>query len=136
MIKLVIFSVFMVFFMSCSGTKETSVQSKDSEKTMYRKISAEQAYTMMSELENFIILDVRTQNEYKTQRIKGAILIPDYEIADRAEKELPDKNMVILVYCRGGNRSANASGILLSLGYKNIYDFGGIVNWHYETISG
>ena len=88
----------------------------------------------MSELEDFVLLDVRTAEEYKAQRINGAILFPDYEIKSRSEKELPDKNRTILVYCRSGRRSENAARILVSLGYRNVYDFGGIMDWPYETV--
>ena len=101
----------------------------------HQKISAEEANRMMAELKDFILLDVRTAEEYKSQRIEGAILIPDNEIRNRVEKEIPDKNKIILVYCRSGRRSGNAAKILTNLGYKNIYDFGGIVNWPYATIS-
>ena len=101
----------------------------------YRKISAAEANRMMSELKDFILLDVRTVDEFKERRIRGAVLIPDNELKNRAEKELPDKNMTILVYCRSGRRSENAAKILHSLGYQNVYDFGGINNWPFETVS-
>ena len=100
----------------------------------YNKISAEQAKKMMAESKDFILLDVRSEQEYKEQRISGAILIPDNEIKARAEKELPDKNALILVYCRSGRRSAGAAKALVSLGYVNVYDFGGISGWPYETV--
>ncbi|MDR0473910.1 MAG: rhodanese-like domain-containing protein [Treponema sp.] len=99
-------------------------------------ITAKEAYRLMGELENYILLDVRTPAEFQETRIEGAVLIPDYEIKDRAETELPDKNAVIFVYCRSGRRSAQAAADLAALGYKNIYDFGGIINWPYKTISG
>ena len=70
------------------------------------------------------------------QRLEGAILIPDYEIRIRAEKELPDKNAIILIYCRSGRRSELAAVELVNLGYTNVYDFGGIIDWPYETVSG
>jgi len=100
----------------------------------YNKISAEQAKKMMAESKDFILLDVRTDSEFKEKRIAGAILIPDNEIKNRAEKELPDKNKLILMYCRSGRRSAGAAKILVSLGYTNVYDFGGINDWPYETV--
>ena len=105
------------------------------EQAAYRKVSAIEAYKMMSELGDYIILDVRTDEEYKEKRIAGAILIPNYEIKNRAEKELPDKSKVILVYCRSGGRSANAARELAGLGYENVYDFGGIIDWPYDTVS-
>ena len=97
----------------------------EAQQAVYRKVSSAEAHKMMSESKGHILLDVRTDTEYKEKRIAGAILIPDYEIKDRAGKELPDKNKVILVYCRSGRRSANAARALISLGYVNVYDFGG-----------
>ena len=102
---------------------------------VYRKISSEEARRIMESTDDFILLDVRTDEEYKENRIDGAILIPDYEIAERAGLELPDKNAIILIYCRSGRRSANAAKNLVGMGYTNIYDFGGIIDWPYETIS-
>jgi len=102
----------------------------------YRRITAEDARRMMEEAEDFILLDVRTEEEYKQQRIDGAVLIPDYEIADRAEAELPDKSALILIYCRSGRRSADSARELIGMGYTNVYDFGGIIDWPYETVSG
>jgi len=102
----------------------------------WQTITAQEAHKMMNELDSYILLDVRTASEYAEIRINGAILIPDYELKNRAENELPDKNAVILVYCRSGRRSALSAAILADLGYKNVYDFGGITNWPYETIKG
>ena len=101
--------------------------------SVYRKISAEEAREIMESSENYILLDVRTEEEYREKRIGGAMLIPDYEITKRAETELPDKNALILVYCRSGKRSANAAMELVNMGYANVYDFGGILDWPYET---
>ena len=102
----------------------------------YRKISAAQAHQMMSEEDDFILLDVRTEEEFVEQRIEGAVLIPDNQLRIRAERVMPDKNKFIFVYCRSGVRSANAARVLVSLGYVNVYDFGGIVDWAYGTVSG
>lgn len=100
------------------------------------KISVEQAKEMLSRNADIILLDVRTEDEYKEKHIEGAILIPDYEIASRAKSELPDKDAVILLYCRSGRRSANAAKELNDMGYSNVYDFGGILDWPYETVTG
>lgn len=107
----------------------------------YTKISAENARQMMeefSEVEDstYILLDVRTEQEYKEKRIPGSVLIPDYELAQRAETELPDKRQVIFVYCRSGRRSEEAARKLVALGYNHVYDFGGINDWPYETEQG
>jgi rhodanese-related sulfurtransferase len=99
----------------------------------HQKISAEEAKAMMDDRNPYILLDVRTEAEHKEQRIKGSILIPVDEIDERAEKELPDKDTRILVYCRAGYRSAAAADNLTYLGYTNVYDLGGIINWPYET---
>ena len=99
----------------------------------YISISAEQAKELMDKSENYIILDVRTKEEFDEIRILNAMLIPDTEIADRAEDELTDKDQLIFVYCRSGNRSKKASAILAEMGYTNIKEFGGIKDWPYET---
>lgn len=108
-------------------------QTEEPAEAVYRKITAEKARDMMQSEENYILLDVRTDEEYKENHIAGAVLIPDYEITERAEAELPDKNAVILIYCRSGRRSEIAANELVEMGYTGIYDFGGIIDWPYET---
>ncbi|MCL2672313.1 MAG: rhodanese-like domain-containing protein [Clostridiales bacterium] len=103
---------------------------------VYQKISANDAKQIMDSGEEYILLDVRTEEEFAEGHIKGAILIPDYELADRAETELPNKDARILIYCRSGRRSANAANALIELGYTNVYDFGGIIDWPFETVGG
>ena len=98
----------------------------------YETISAQEAKAMM-ENQDVIILDVRSQEEYDTGFIPGAVLLPVDEIAQKVQEVLPDKRAVILVYCRSGNRSARASQTLANLGYAHVYDFGGIMSWPYET---
>jgi rhodanese-related sulfurtransferase len=102
----------------------------------HQKITAEEARQMMNDGDAFILLDVRTVDEFNEKRIEGAVLIPDYEIKQRALDELPDKEARILAYCRSGRRSALAAKDLAEMGYSNVYDFGGIIDWPYETISG
>ena len=99
----------------------------------YEQISGAEAKALMDSESGYIIIDARTQEEYDQGHIPGAILIPEYEIADRAEKELPDKNQLILVYCRSGRRSKIAAEELVKLGYTNVKEFGGIIDWEYET---
>ena len=96
-------------------------------------ITAQEAKAIMDSESGYIILDVRTQEEYDSGHIPNAILIPDYEIASRAEAELTDKNQLILVYCRSGRRSKLAAEALVELGYTNIREFGGIIDWPYEV---
>lgn len=101
----------------------------------YVKITPNQAYELMQSQNNCTVLDVRTPEEFSQGHIPGAIFIPDYELAKRAEKKLPDKNALILVYCRSGNRSRQAANTLLKLGYTNVKDFGGIIDWPFETVT-
>ena len=100
----------------------------------YEQISGAEAKALMDSESGYIIIDARTQSEYDEGHIPGAILIPEYEIADRAEKELPDKDKLILVYCRSGRRSKIAAEELVKLGYTNIKEFGGIIDWEYEIV--
>ncbi len=102
--------------------------------TSYKQISAEEAKELMDTESNYIIIDARTEEEFARGHIEGAILIPEYEIKERAEKELPDKNALILVYCRSGRRSKIASEELCKLGYTNVKEFGGIIDWPYEVV--
>ena len=103
------------------------------QEAVYVNITAEEAKKIMDTETDYVILDVRTQEEYDQGHIPGAIVIPDTEIKVRAEEELPDKDEMILVYCRSGRRSKNAAQILAELGYTNILEFGGILDWPYEV---
>ena len=100
----------------------------------YEQISGAEAKALMDSESGYIIIDARTQEEYDQGHIPGAILIPEYEIADRAENELSDKNQLILVYCRSGRRSKIAAEELVKLGYTNVKEFGGIIDWEYEIV--
>ena len=106
------------------------------DKKAYRQVSPEEAAAMMEEETDYIILDVRTQEEYETAHIPGAICIPNETIGTEDIPELPDKEQLILVYCRSGNRSKQASEKLAKQGYTNIVEFGGINSWTGETVSG
>ena len=107
----------------------------ENEKTpTYEQITAEQAKTIMDTEKDYVIIDARTEEEFAEGHIENAILIPEYEIKDRAEKELPDKEQLILVYCRSGRRSKIASEELVKLSYTNVKEFGGIIDWPYETV--
>ena len=100
----------------------------------YEQISGAEAKALMDSESGYIILDAREQHEYDEGHIPGAILIPYGEIADRAENELPDKEQLILVYCRSGRRSKIAAEELVKLGYTNVKEFGGIIDWEYEIV--
>ena len=96
-------------------------------------ITAQQARDLMETSEP-VLLDVRTPSEYHESHIRGARLIPVDELDRRASSELPDRNALILVYCRSGARAANAVKLLVHMGYKNVFSFGGILDWPYETV--
>ena len=104
-------------------------------KRSYEQITPAEAKALMDSEEGYIILDVRTPEEFAAGHIAGAILIPDYEIGEKAESILTDKDQLILVYCRSGRRSKNAANELATLGYTNIKEFGGINDWKYGTVT-
>ena len=108
--------------------------SEKGEKAMYQQITAEEAKKIMDSGEEHIILDTREQDEFDEGHIKGSILIPYTEIENKAEEMLPDKDAQILVYCRSGRRSKIASEALSKLGYTNVKEFGGIIDWPYEVV--
>ena len=100
----------------------------------YQQISVEEAKRMMDELEDEILLDVREEDEYEEKHIPNAILFPVGMIDEEtAEGVIPEKDSVVLIYCRSGNRSKTASNTLAELGYTQVYEFGGIKDWPYET---
>ncbi len=105
------------------------------EETAYQTISPVTAKEMMDASDDLIILDVRTKEEYDAEHIENAILLPVTQILEKAEDTIKNKDTVILVYCRSGNRSATAAAELATLGYTNVYDFGGIIDWTYETVT-
>lgn len=109
-------------FASCGGGEEAE----------YSQVDTAKAKQLMETEDNYVILDVRTDEEYSEGHIPGAMLIPDYEIEDKVESMLKDKEQLILVYCRSGNRSKGASEALAKLGYTNVVEFGGIIDWPYE----
>ncbi len=102
----------------------------------YRQISAEEAAAMMTTEKNYILLDVRTAGEYEESHIPGALNLPNENIGTEEIPELPDKNQLILIYCRSGTRSKQAAQKLVDSGYTNIVEFGGIRDWRGETVSG
>jgi rhodanese-related sulfurtransferase len=106
---------------------------QNNREAVYMNITAEEAKQIMDTEEGYLILDTRAQEEYDEGHIPGAIVIPHDEIADRAEEELPQKDQLLLVYCRSGRRSKIAAEALVELGYTNIKEFGGIIDWPYET---
>lgn len=120
-------AVFALTFASCA-------QGESEKKSGYEKISASQAKELMDTEEDYVIIDARTQEEYDEGHIDGAVLMPEYEVAQKAPQTLKDKEQLILVYCRSGRRSKIASEELIKLGYTNVKDFCGIIDWQYETV--
>ena len=104
------------------------------ENAVYRQISMEDAMDVMAERTDYLILDVRTQEEFASGHIPGAIVISHEKIKEQAESQLPDKDQLILVYCRSGRRSKLAAQDLVDLGYTNVKEFGGIIDWPYEVV--
>ena len=101
---------------------------------MYEQITPQTAKELMEKESDYIILDVREPDEFEAGHIEGAILIPYTKINARAEQMLPRKDQLILVYCRSGRRSKIAADCLWNLGYTNVKEFGGIVDWPYEIV--
>ncbi len=133
----VLLLVVMMLSMTACGTAGGTGGSGDGQKAAdYVSITAEEAKSMMDTEQDYIILDVRTEEEFAEGHIPGAVLIPDYEIGERAREMLPDKEQLIFVYCRSGNRSKKASAALAEMGYTNVKEFGGIIDWPYETEKG
>ena len=111
-----------------------SSPTKNNQEMVFLNITAEEARKLMDSEKDRIILDVRSREEYDQGHIPGAILIPDTEIEAKAADLLPDKDQLILVYCRSGRRSKLAAQSLADLGYANIREFGGILDWPYEVV--
>ena len=125
--KLILIILAMLGLTAC-GQDTENVQ-----EAVYVNITAQQAKEIMDTQDGYIILDTRTQAEYDESHIPGAILIPYDEILEKAEDVLTDKNQLVLVYCRSGRRSKLAAQDLVKLGYTNIKEFGGIIDWPYEV---
>lgn len=102
----------------------------------YVRISQETAAEMMRADDGHVVVDVRTLEEYREGHIPGAVCIPNESIGEERPPELPDPDQIILVYCRSGNRSKEAAAKLFNLGYQNVYEFGGIVDWTGEFVTG
>ena len=125
--KLVFLLLAVMLLTACGQDKEND------QGAVYVNITAEKAKQIMDTEEGYIILDVRTQEEYDEGHVPGAIVISHVEIAEKAEEVLTDKDQLILVYCRSGRRSKIAAEALVELGYTNIKEFGGIIDWPYEV---
>ncbi len=125
--KLCLLLIFCMMFSGCGKTE-------NAKEAVYVNITAREAKEIMDTMEDYVILDVREKEEYDQGHIEGAILIPHEEITQKAEEMIPDKDKLILVYCRSGRRSKIASEALVKLGYTNIKEFGGIIDWEYGIV--
>ena len=127
-LKMTVFMLCMVLFLSgCSVNTQPEAS--------YRQINMEEAMTMMAEETDYILLDVRTEEEFSAGHIPNAINIPNEAIGSTEIPELPSKEQLLLVYCRSGNRSKQASAKLAELGYTNIVEIGGINSWTGEIVT-
>ena len=129
--KLLLFLILAVILSGCSASPEEC-----GTKFGYRQVTAVVGIAIMDGEENYILLDVRTREEYENAHIPGAICIPNETIGTEEIPALPDKDQLILVYCRSGNRSKQASEKLAALGYTHVVEFGGIMDWPGDTVSG
>ena len=126
--KLIPILLSALMFTGCAGTSNHQTNT-------YRSIKMDEAVAMMEQESGYIILDVRRPDEFAAGRIPNAINVPNETIGSAEIPELPDKNQLILVYCRSGRRSKEASAKLVKLGYTNIVEFGGILDWKGDIIS-
>ena len=108
----------------------------ETKENTYRQVGMEEAMAIMEQEAGYVILDVRRIDEFAEKHIPGAINIPNEEIGEEPIPQLPDKDQLILVYCRSGNRSKQASEKLVALGYTNVVEFGGIIDWPGEVVTG
>lgn len=132
----ILIMILSAFIISGCATLGKEDNTKSTENSSVIKINAKEAKEAKEAIDkgDVIILDVRTKEEYDSGHIENSILIPVNDIEKEAENILKDKEQKILVYCRSGNRSSQASKLLVKMGYTNVYDFGGIKDWPYEIV--
>jgi rhodanese-related sulfurtransferase len=126
--------VVIVCLTGCSGKAVNNATQSSNQVNGYKQISQEEAREMMGKDDGHVIVDVRRQDEYDAGHIPGAILIPNEDINSTRPEKLTDLDQIILVYCRSGRRSKEASQKLAQMGYTKIYEFGGINTWTGETV--
>lgn len=131
-IMFVILIIASLLMISCDNSDQNIEGSGSEEKVLM--ISPEEAKENLDENSEIIVLDVRTPSEYESGHIEGAVLLPLDKLTEKASEVIPDYEKIYYVYCRSGNRSATAAQLLVDLGYKNIYDLGGISDWPYDTV--
>ncbi len=131
--------ILLLFFclpvMLCVGGCSADKAQPPQKQSVYKNITAEEAKDIIDTESGYLILDVRTQEEFEQGHIPNAVNLDYQEIAQKAEEVLPDKNQKILIYCRSGRRSKIAAQELLDMGYTSLYEFGGIIDWPYDTVT-
>ena len=135
--RLILFFTLIVLtlvLIGCSSIKNTQNSSGTTSQKTYQSISQDEAKKIMETDTNYIIVDVRRPDEFGAGHIPNAICIPNEEINTETPAQLPDLDQIILVYCRSGRRSKEASQKLADMGYTNIYEFGGIIDWTGEIV--
>lgn len=133
--KILSILLILILLVGCTPISNNNNPDTEVQQITYKQISEDEALKFMQENNGYIILDVRTKEEFAEKHIPGAINIPNEVIGNDEIAELPDKEQLIMVYCRSGNRSKQASEKLVKLGYTNIVEFGGINNWQGKTVS-
>lgn len=133
-IAILLITAFLLQLTACSPKEQ--IMDGDGMVRSYSQISQEEAKQMMEKDDGHVIVDVRRQDEYDAGHIPGAVLIPNESIGTERPEELPDLNQIILIYCRSGNRSKQAAQKLFDMGYTNIYEFGGIIDWTGDVVTG
>ncbi len=128
-ITVILILILTIILAGCAGNTGENM------KNTYEQISAKEAKEIIDNQSGYIILDVRTREEYDQGHIPNAILLPNETIGTEEINMLPDKDQMILVYCRSGNRSKQAASKLVNLGYTNVYEFGGIIDWPYDIVT-
>lgn len=130
-IILIIASLLMI---SCSNSDQSVEENENETEGKVIMISPEEAKENLDEDSEIVLLDVRTQSEYESGHIEDAVLLPLDQLNEKASEVIPDQEKTYYVYCRSGNRSATAAQLLVDMGYENIYDLGGIIDWPYDTV--
>jgi len=127
-IMLIMLIITSLFLIACSNNDQNT-------EGKVLMISPEEAKENLDSNSDIILLDVRTQTEYDSGHIAEAVLLPLDDISEKASEVIPDQEKIYYVYCRSGNRSAAAAQLLVDMGYENIYDLGGIIDWPYDTVT-
>lgn len=128
--------VILIFgLIACQSTNDVKIEYEESvsQDIEYKKITPSDAKERLDKEEGIILLDVRTKEEYAEKHIPNSLLIPVDELEEQVEEKISDKNTIIFVYCRSGRRSSIAAEKLIEMGYTDVFDLGGIIDWPYET---